>query len=332
MRGEEPAQAGGDGAGRAAGGAAVGRRREARGSRRPRRRRRPSPRRRRRPRPRRRRRRWPSRRSSAPQAAPSRRRPVAAKPEPPKPAPPPSAVAAKPEPPKPAPARQAVGGRSRSPRRRRPSLRWRRRRSRSRTSRRSSRPPRSRRASPPSRSRPPRRARSARSRARPPRASRIRSPPDAPKATAPSAPANRRRRSSSSSSAARSSTRATWPAAATNFNKAREYDARSSEAVAGLGEVAFEQGDYSGAAVHLKQALQAVAQPHALPRAPRPGLLQARQAQGRRRRVQEGAAHRPEQPGSAALARSRRAQAIGRLSGPRLLASAFRWRDVTVAL
>ena len=45
-------------------------------------------------------------------------------------------------------------------------------------------------------------------------------------------------------------------AAATNFNKAREYDARSSEAIAGLGEVAFEQGDYNGAAVHLKQALK----------------------------------------------------------------------------
>jgi serine/threonine-protein kinase len=45
-------------------------------------------------------------------------------------------------------------------------------------------------------------------------------------------------------------------AAAANFNKAREYDARSAEAVAGLGEVAFEQGDYNGAAVHLKQALK----------------------------------------------------------------------------
>ena len=45
-------------------------------------------------------------------------------------------------------------------------------------------------------------------------------------------------------------------AAATNFNKAREYDPRSADAVAGLGEVAFEQGDYSGAAVHLKQALR----------------------------------------------------------------------------
>ena len=45
-------------------------------------------------------------------------------------------------------------------------------------------------------------------------------------------------------------------AAAANFNKAREYDAKSSEAIAGLGEVAFEQGDYNGAAVHLKQALR----------------------------------------------------------------------------
>jgi len=45
-------------------------------------------------------------------------------------------------------------------------------------------------------------------------------------------------------------------AAAASFNKAREYDAKSSEAVAGLGEVAFEQGDYNGAAVHLKQALR----------------------------------------------------------------------------
>jgi serine/threonine-protein kinase len=44
--------------------------------------------------------------------------------------------------------------------------------------------------------------------------------------------------------------------AAASFNKAREYAPRSSEAVAGLGEVAFEQGDYSGAAVHLKQALK----------------------------------------------------------------------------
>ena len=45
-------------------------------------------------------------------------------------------------------------------------------------------------------------------------------------------------------------------AAAASFNKAREYDAKSSEAMAGLGEVAFEQGDYSGAAVHLKQAVR----------------------------------------------------------------------------
>jgi hypothetical protein len=45
-------------------------------------------------------------------------------------------------------------------------------------------------------------------------------------------------------------------AAAANFNKAREYDARSPEAIAGLGEVAFEQGDYNGAVVHLKQALR----------------------------------------------------------------------------
>jgi serine/threonine-protein kinase len=45
-------------------------------------------------------------------------------------------------------------------------------------------------------------------------------------------------------------------AAASNFNKAREYDARSPDAIAGLGEVAFEQGDYAGAAVHLKQALR----------------------------------------------------------------------------
>ena len=44
--------------------------------------------------------------------------------------------------------------------------------------------------------------------------------------------------------------------AATNFNKAREFDPRSADAVAGLGEVAFEQGDYLGAAVHLKQALR----------------------------------------------------------------------------
>jgi serine/threonine-protein kinase len=45
-------------------------------------------------------------------------------------------------------------------------------------------------------------------------------------------------------------------AAAANFNKAREYDGRSAEAIAGLGEVAFEQGDYNGAAVHLKQAVR----------------------------------------------------------------------------
>ncbi len=45
-------------------------------------------------------------------------------------------------------------------------------------------------------------------------------------------------------------------AAAANFSKAREYDPRSADAVAGLGEVAFEQGDYNGAAVHLKQALR----------------------------------------------------------------------------
>jgi eukaryotic-like serine/threonine-protein kinase len=45
-------------------------------------------------------------------------------------------------------------------------------------------------------------------------------------------------------------------AAAANFTKAREYDARSAEAMAGLGEVAFEQGDYNGAAVHLKQAVR----------------------------------------------------------------------------
>jgi serine/threonine protein kinase len=44
--------------------------------------------------------------------------------------------------------------------------------------------------------------------------------------------------------------------AATNFNKAREFDPRSAEAFAGLGEVAFEQGDYNGAAVNLKQALK----------------------------------------------------------------------------
>ena len=45
-------------------------------------------------------------------------------------------------------------------------------------------------------------------------------------------------------------------AAAVNFNKAREYDAKSPDAIAGLGEVAFEQGDYAGAVVHLKQALR----------------------------------------------------------------------------
>jgi len=44
--------------------------------------------------------------------------------------------------------------------------------------------------------------------------------------------------------------------AATNFNKAREFDSRSAEAFAGLGEVAFEQGDYNGASVNLKQALK----------------------------------------------------------------------------
>jgi len=47
-----------------------------------------------------------------------------------------------------------------------------------------------------------------------------------------------------------------FTAAAASFNKAREYDAKSSDAIAGLGEVAFEQGDYNGAAVHLKQALR----------------------------------------------------------------------------
>ena len=78
---------------------------------------------------------------------------------------------------------------------------------------------------------------------------------DAPKATAPSAGESAQaeffvklgRQKLNSSDLA---------AAAASFNKAREYDARSSEAIAGLGEVAFEQGDYNGAAVHLKQALK----------------------------------------------------------------------------
>jgi serine/threonine-protein kinase len=79
--------------------------------------------------------------------------------------------------------------------------------------------------------------------------------PDAPKATAPAASESAQaeffvklgRQKLNSSDLA---------AAAANFSKAREYDARSAEAVAGLGEVAFEQGDYAGAAVHLKQALR----------------------------------------------------------------------------
>jgi serine/threonine protein kinase/Tfp pilus assembly protein PilF len=79
--------------------------------------------------------------------------------------------------------------------------------------------------------------------------------PDAPKATAPSAGESAQaeffvklgRQKLGSSD---------LTAAAASFNKAREYDAKSAEAVAGLGEVAFEQGDYNGAAVHLKQALK----------------------------------------------------------------------------
>ena len=210
-------------------------------------------------------------------------------------------------------AKPAPSPRSR-PRSRRPS-RSRRRSRRPRTSRRSSpRPPRSRRASPPPRSRP---RRAVEKRKKGGSADGFKDPfaSDAPKATAPSAGESAQaeffvklgRQKLNSSDLG---------AAAANFNKAREYDARSSEAVAGLGEVAFEQGDYNGAAVHLKQALKLVAQSPALPRAPRPGLLQARQDQGRGRRVQESAAPRPEQPGSAALARSGRAQALGRLAGP----------------
>jgi serine/threonine protein kinase len=43
-------------------------------------------------------------------------------------------------------------------------------------------------------------------------------------------------------------------AAATNFNKAREFDGKNAEAIAGLGEVALHQGYYEDAVVHLEAA------------------------------------------------------------------------------
>ena len=42
--------------------------------------------------------------------------------------------------------------------------------------------------------------------------------------------------------------------AATNFNKAREFDAKNPDAIAGLGEVALQQGYYEDAVVHLEAA------------------------------------------------------------------------------
>lgn len=42
--------------------------------------------------------------------------------------------------------------------------------------------------------------------------------------------------------------------AATNFNKAREFDPRNADAIAGLGEVALQQGYYDEAVVHLEAA------------------------------------------------------------------------------
>jgi len=42
--------------------------------------------------------------------------------------------------------------------------------------------------------------------------------------------------------------------AATNFNKAREFDAKNADAIAGLGEVALAQGYFEDATVHLEAA------------------------------------------------------------------------------
>ncbi len=53
--------------------------------------------------------------------------------------------------------------------------------------------------------------------------------------------------------------------AATNFNKAREFDPRSADAIAGLGEVALQQGYYEDAIVHLEAAARL---------APRSGRIQ----------------------------------------------------------
>jgi serine/threonine protein kinase len=44
--------------------------------------------------------------------------------------------------------------------------------------------------------------------------------------------------------------------AATNFNKAREFDSRNADAIAGLGEVAMQQGYYDDATVHLGAAVR----------------------------------------------------------------------------
>jgi Flp pilus assembly protein TadD len=44
--------------------------------------------------------------------------------------------------------------------------------------------------------------------------------------------------------------------AAAEFLAVREVDARNADAIAGLGEVAFEQGHYQEAAVHLKAAVR----------------------------------------------------------------------------
>ena len=97
--------------------------------------------------------------------------------------------------------------------------------------------------------------------------------------------------------------------AAANFNKAREYDSRSPDAVCRPRRGRLRAGRLQRRRRSPQAGAPLVAQPPALPGAAGPSVLQDGPRQGCRGRVQEGAAHRPRQSGSAALARSRRAQA-----------------------